>query len=184
MSRMIIERVLPPGDYMTRLNELWAAYNAAIEDEAKETGGEARLMLEGSASEELREQYEALRDESKQAARDARRLVRLEGVSRSKKRELGRKFPPRKEGADDDTLKADESAGMNLDAVEDDLLYATIIEPEFKNRADFDEWADEALTEGEFQLLVRDAWQLANVAQFDPKSLPASPTQRSDATSE
>lgn len=183
MSRMIVERVFPPGDYMERLNTLWAAYNAAVEDEAKESGGEARLMLEGSASETLREQYEALRAESTDAAKESRRFVRLQGVSRSVKRELERKHPPRTEGEDEDTLKADRAAGMNLATVDDDLLYASVIEPEFKGRADFDEWADD-LTDGEFQVLVRDAWTLANVAQFDPKSLPALPTQRSDATSE
>lgn len=183
MSRMIIERVFPPGDYMERLNHLWAAFDAASKDEAEE-GGSPRLMLEGSASEELRAEYEKVRAEAKDAAKEQRRFVRLEGISRSKKRDLERKHPPRTEGEDDETLQADRSAGMNLDSVEDDLLYATVIEPEFRTRADFDEWADEALTEGEFQTLLRAAWELANVAQFDPKSLPALPTQRSDATSE
>lgn len=182
MSRMIVERVFPPGDYMERLNHLWAAFDAASKDEAAE-GGSPRLMLEGSVSEELRAEYEALRAKANEAARASRRFVRLQGISRSVKRDLERKHPPRTEG-DPDTLAADQSAGMNLDSVEDDLLYATVIEPEFRSRSDFDEWVDDELTEGEFQALLRTAWQLANVAQFDPKSLPASPTQRSDATSE
>jgi hypothetical protein len=69
-------------------------------------------------------------------------------------------------------------------SVEDDLVYATVVEPVFTSRGDFDEWANDDLSEGEFEVLLQAAWELANVGRFDPKSLPASLTRKSDATSE
>lgn len=176
-ARTTRTRMFPPGDYNERLSTLWAAIQAATEDDSP------RLLTEESALDQLRQEYEALRDESLEAAKAARRFVRMEALGRAEMRSLKAKHPPRTEGADEDDLKADRAAGLNLQGVEDDLVFASIIEPEFSSRGDYDSWADD-LSEGEFDVLLKLAWELANIAQFDPKSLPASPTRKSDATSD
>ena len=109
-----------------------------------------------------------------QAEADGLRVV-LKAVGRREWRRLKEAHPPRTEG-DAEVVKGDRLAGVNVTTVEDDLVYASLVEPAFDNRAQYDEWADE-LSEGEFQTILRRAWSLANVAQFDPKSLPASPTR-------
>ena len=103
----------------------------------------------------------------------------LRAIGRPKWRELKAEAPRPHRGrrVDADTAKGDRLAGLNADTVEDDLVFAAIIEPRVhQSRADYDEWADE-LSEGEFQMLLRDAWALVNVAQVDPKSLPSSQTR-------
>lgn len=177
MSRRTIERWFPIGDYTDRLNELWGAIQEATGDESG-----PRLLTEDDTAAELRAVYEDLRDEALTAAKRDRRFVRLQALGRGEMRALKAKHPPRTEG-DEDSVKADRIAGMDLKGAEDDLVYASIIEPAFTSRSDFDEWADEVLSDGEFEVILQDAWELANVAQFDPKSLPASPTPKSDATS-
>lgn len=171
-----VTRVIPDGDYPSRLQALYTAAIAAAEDEQKNPP----TLLNGqkSPAEELAEEHEALKAEAEDDAREKRRVVTLRALGRSKWRELKQKHPIRVEGdgVDADTAKGDRMAGLNTETVEDDLVFASIIEPKFTSRADYDEWADE-LSEGEFQMLVRDAWALVNVAQVDPKSLPPSPTR-------
>jgi hypothetical protein len=171
-------RLFPPGDYADRLSALWASLQAAAEDETP------RLATEAGAVEELRAEYEALKTEATKAAKAARRFVRMEALSRGAMRDLKAKHPPRTEGEDEDTLKADRVNGLNLKSVEDDLVYASVVEPAFTSRGDFDEWVDRDLSDGEFDILLQTAWELANVGRFDPKPLPASLTRKSDATSE
>jgi hypothetical protein len=94
-------------------------------------------------------------------------------------RGLKEKHPPRVgDSFDPDVVKGDRLAGVDTDAIEDDLVHASLIDPEFKTRADFDDWAD-TLSEGEWQQVVIRAWELANGARLDPKELPSSLT-RSD----
>src|SRR5690606_11689229 len=99
----------------------------------------------------------------------------LEAIGRRAWRELQEKHPPRTEG-DPDTIKSDQMAGVHIKDASDDLVYASLVEPEFSSRAAYDEWAD-TLSEAEFQTILRRAWELANVSQYDPKSLPASRTR-------
>lgn len=181
MSRRIVEHWFPPADYMDRLNTLYRAWDQASSDQGE--GASPQLLTEGDPSEDLREQYEALRFEAQEAAKAERMFIRLQEVSRSEWRTLKEKHPPRTEGHEDD-IKSDRIAGVNTDTVEDDLLYACVIEPVFSSRGDFDEWADDVLSQGAFNVLVRAAWELTNVSEYDPKSLPASLTQKSGATSE
>lgn len=172
-----LRRVFPDGDYPGRLNTAFAAYNAAIKDEQR--NGEGTLLAnELPASEILRQEYEDLKAEAEADATEKRRIVTLRAIVRPKWRELKKKHPARVagEGVDEDTAKGDRLAGVNTDSIEDDLVFASVIEPKFTSRADYDEWAD-AWAEGEFQTLVSDAWSLVNVAQFDPKLLPPSQTR-------
>jgi hypothetical protein len=90
-------------------------------------------------------------------------------------RKLKADHPPRVDGPDED-VQGDRLAGVNTDTVEDDLVRACVLEPEFTSRQAFDEWAD-SLSQGEWQTLVIKAWELVNGARFDPKPLPRSTTR-------
>ncbi len=174
-----LTREFPDGDYPTRLNAALAAFTAAEQDEQKNGPGQL-LGGEKSPAEELADEYNALKAEAHADAAEKRRIVTLRALGRKQWRPLKEAHPPRAgEGVDEDMAKGDRLAGVNTDSVEDDLVFASVIEPQFASRAEFDEWADD-LSEGEWNTLVRDAWRLVNVAQFDPKSLPASRTQTSD----
>ena len=167
--------MLLTGDYADRLNALYAEAMRLERSEDTET----LLNGEVSAYERVREQYEALKAEAEEQGVK----VVLRSLGRRAWRDLKVKHPPRlkgAEGVDDERAAADRAAGVNVDTVEDDLVYASLIEPEFSSRAAFDEWADD-LAEGDFKTIVLRAWSLVNVAAVDPKSLPASLTRRSDA---
>ena len=171
-----VRRVIPDGDYPSRLSNLYAASMAAAEDEKKNPP----TLLEGEdpPSVELANEHAALLKKAEADAKKKRRIVVLRALGRQKWRELKTQHPVRVEGddVDADTAKGDRLAGLNTESVEDDLVFAAIIEPMFSSRADYDEWVNE-LSEGEFQMLLRDAWSLVNVAQVDPKSLPPSQTR-------
>lgn len=170
--------LLMTGDYPDRLNALYAAAQAAKDDDSPQFMGEEDPYTALAA------EYEALKAEAEQAAEAAGRKVTLQAIGRRKGidgrpswRDLKEKHPPRTEG-DEETVKGDRLAGVNTDSVEDDLVYAALIYPEMSSRGAFDEWVDN-LSEGEFQTILGQAWRLVNVAQFDPKSLPAWPTRTS-----
>lgn len=153
------------GDYPDRLNDKWRAAQAAKDDESPQ------LLTDEHPYLVLQREYEALKAEAIEAGLQ----VTIEAVGRRAWRELKVKHPPRTEG-DPDLVKADRVAGVDLSTVDDDLVYASLVEPKFTTRAAYDEWAD-SLSEGEFQTILRRAWELANIAQIDPKSLPALPTR-------
>lgn len=171
------------GDYPDRLNAAYAAYNEALK---AEHAGEAEQLLatEDPASEVLRREYEALKAEAEADARGKRHIVTLRALGRSKWRELKKAHPARVEGeggvAAEDAAR-DRKFGLDIDSSEDDLVFASVSEPKFDDRAEFDEWAEE-WAEGEWQMLVRSSWSLVNVASIDPKSLPSSPTRSDDAS--
>ena len=160
--------VLLTGDYAQRLDSLYSAAQEAAQDKTP------RTEVEGDPYTALREDFEALKAEAVEAAT----VVELTSVGRREWRTLKAKHPARTEG-DKDALEGDKLAGVNTDEVEDDLVYESVSSPEFSSRASFDEWADD-LSEGEWQTLVVKAWELANGARFDPKSLPASPIRSTD----
>lgn len=172
-----VTRTFPDGDYASRLNALYAAYQEALK---AEKDGKAPPLLEGelSPADELAHEYGELKAEADADAAQKRRVVTLRAIGRRGWRDLKSKHPPRTEG-DEDVVRGDRLATLNTDTVEDDLVFASVIEPQFTSRQAFDEWADE-LSEGEFQILVKDAWNLVNVASFDPKSLRPSQTRRDD----
>jgi hypothetical protein len=161
------------GDYPDRLADLATAARAALDDESP------RAMLDQHPYEALAEQHKALRAE----AIEAGTTVNLAALGRTTWRNLKEKHPPRTEG-DEDTIRGDRLAGVDTDAVEDDLVfesmkawrdYADEKVPEVSSRAAFEEWADK-LSEGEWQVLVMRAWELTNGARLDPKDLPSLPT--------
>jgi hypothetical protein len=157
------------GDYADRLNDLWSAAKSALDDKTP------RTALEADPYEELEAEYKALKAE----AIEAGITVDLVAVGRRVWRDLKAKHPARTgDDVDAEVVKGDRLAGVNTDSVEDDLVQASLVSPEFKTRADFDDWAD-TLSEGEWQTLVQRAWELANGARLDPKELPSSLT-RSD----
>lgn len=171
-----LTRTFPDGDYPDRLDKAMAAYDAAFKDEQKNGVG-MLLATEQPASEILRAEYEALKAEAEADAAAKGRIVTLKALGRKQWRPLKEKHPPRVgDDVDEDTAKGDRLASVNTDSVEDDLVFASVISPEFGSRAEFDEWADD-LSEGEWNTLVRDAWRLVNVAKYDPKSLPQLRTQ-------
>ena len=47
----------------------------------------------------------------------------------------------------------------------------------------FQAWADEDLTEGDFRLLLKKAWDMANVPEANPKARPDSPLRSTGANS-
>lgn len=172
-----VTRVIPDGDYPVRLNQLFNAAMAAAEDEKQNP---VRLLNgQKSPAEELAEEHAALKAEAEADARSKRRVVTLRALGRAKWRELKRAHPVRLEGdgVDTETAKQDRLAGINTESVEDDLVFFSISEPMFESREDYNQWANEDISEGEFQMLLRDAWSLVNIAQVDPKSLPPSPTR-------
>lgn len=157
------------GDYSDRLEDLWKAALAAADDKTP------RTALEADPFETLKAEYDALKAE----AIEAGITVDLVAVGRGVWRKLKEQHPPRVgDGVDAEIVKQDRLAGVNTDSVEDDLVRASLVSPEFKTRADFDDWAD-TLSEGEWQQVVIRAWELANGARLDPKELPSSLT-RSD----
>lgn len=157
------------SDYADRLEAAYAAARTAADDKTP------RTALEGDPYQELVAEYEALKAEALEAAVTAT----MTGVGRKVWRSLKEKHPPRTgDDVDAETVKGDRLAGVNTDSVEDDLVHASLVSPEFRARADFDDWAD-ALSEGEWQTLVTKAWELANGTRLDPKELPSLPT-RSD----
>lgn len=160
------------GDYPDRLNQAWAAAQAALKDESPKT------LADGDPYGTLKDEYEALKAEAIAAGK----TVKIKAVGRREWRRLKLEHPPRTD-ADEETVRGDRMAGVNVESVEDDLVYVSLLEPEFESRAAYDEWANE-LSEGEFQTILQRAWKLANIAQYDPKSLPASPIRSSDANSE
>lgn len=174
-----LTRTFPDGDYPARLNVAFAAYDAALKDEQK-NGPPELLMGEEPPSVVLAEEYRALKAEADADAAEKRRIVTLRAIGRQPWRRLKEAHPPRAgEGVDEETAKGDRLAGVNTTTIEDDLVFTSVSEPKFADRAEFDEWAD-GWSEGEWQTLVRDAWTLVNVASFDPKSLPSSRTPTAD----
>lgn len=157
------------GDYSDRLQSLWEAAQAAAKDETPLTATETHPF------DALKADYDELKAEALEAAT----TVSLTAVGRKKWRELKEKHPPRSgEGVDTETARADRIAGLDTDAASDDLVYASLTSPVFGSRDAFDEWAD-GLSEGEWQVLLTRAWELANGARLDPKELAPLPT-RSD----
>lgn len=157
------------GDYPDRLNMLYAAAKAAEKDTTPLTQDEAH------PADTLWGEYKALKAEAEAASEELGRRIVLEAIGRKAWRELKTKHPARIEGAED-IVKSDRVAGVNIDTAEDDLVYASLTVPKFDSRSQYDEWAD-ALSEGEFKTILRRAWELANVAQHDPKSPPPLPIQ-------
>lgn len=159
--------LLLTGDYADRLNTLWDAAKAALEDNSQ------RTLNEADPYEALYSEYTDLKAEAEAAGL----RVTLQDPGRKVWRDLKVKHPPRTgDDVDPEVVKSDRAAGINQDTAEDDLVYACLVEPEFTSRGAFDEWVDQ-LGEGEFQTILREAWMLVNVAQYDPKSLPPSPTR-------
>jgi hypothetical protein len=128
-----------------------------------------------SADADLAAARQAFNDLRAEAEADGIRVT-LKAIGRKEWREIREKHPPRSgEGVDPEVAKQDRLAGVNADTVEDDLVYAALVAPEFKSRDAFNEWVDE-LPEGDFQAVLQRAWSMVNVARVDPKSLPVSPT--------
>src|SRR5690349_1582050 len=160
----------PVGDFAERLDRAYTAAMDALENEGPTT------LLEASPYETLKAEYDALCEESRQASKEARLFIRFGEVSRRAWRELKAANPPRTEG-DEESIKADRYLGFNVESGEDDLVFAAIVEPEFSSRKDFDDWADN-LGAGKWDAVAKKALEVTLGARANPKSLPASPTQK------
>lgn len=160
-------------DYEDRLATLLSAAQSA---ERANTG---RRVGDGSDYKALIEEFNALRDE----AREKARKVVVQAISRRAWLKLREDHPPRVEGVSDEVRQRDAMWGINTESVEEDLVYAAVVEPEFKSRAAFDEWALEELTAAEFGRISQLAFKAISDAP-DPKSLRALPIQNGDATSD
>lgn len=173
-----LTRIFPDGDFATRLDEAMEALQSAIKDEKE---GKSLTLLAGEEppSSVLADEYSAIKAAAEKDAKKKNRVVTLRAIGRTAWRNLKDAHPPRtaSDSVPEEDAEADKRVGVNFSTIEDDLVFATISEPKFTSRAAFDEWAD-TLSEGEWQVLVRDAWGLVNGARFDPKPLPALPTQR------
>lgn len=171
MGDTVTTKVLefPVGDFPERLDQAFAAANAALEDASP------RTMLEEDPYTVLKAEYDELREESKAASRAAGTYVVLREVSRKDWRQIKADHPPRTEG-DPESVKADRMTGMNTDTAEDDLVFAALVEPEFSSRKAFDDWADN-LGAGKFAAIAEQAYLLTVGARRDPKALPDSPTR-------
>lgn len=174
-----ITRTFPDGDYVERLRSAYDAFEAARQAES-EGSSSARTLTDPDPVDQLAQEYSDLKAEADADADAKGRVVTLEAVGRRVWRNLKEKHPPRSgDGVDKEVAEQDRLAGVNTDSIEDDLVYASVVRPEFTSRGAFDEWAD-ALTEGEWKLLVRDAWSLVNVPAYDPKSLTSFATRSDD----
>lgn len=184
----------PDGDYPERLNAAYAALKAA---EKHRDSGERPPLLNGQDDpvDVLAAEYNALTAEAKADATEKDRLYTLTAINRPGWHLLKGNHPARTEG-DADTIKADRIAGLNTDTVEDDLVHASLtapariscagdqrlpnvgcsVENPCAHRAAFIDWLD-SLSVGEFSVIRQQSWGLTNIAQFDPKSLPALPTR-------
>lgn len=153
-------------DYGQRLEALETALDLARKDAARGQGdGAPRTMLEADPVAELEEQLDALYAEALSKAT----VVTLAPVKRDAWRKLKEAHPPRKgDDVPEDDRKADASQGFNVSTIDDDLVYACVVEPEFKSRAAFDEWAGE-LAAGEWQTLVNTAWEITVGVRSVPK---------------
>lgn len=163
------------GDYAERLEALYAEVLKAESDQNREDRP-ASTMLEDPVG-DLEKAYNDLKAEAEGEAREARRFVRMQAIGRTDWRKLKMDHPPRVDGTREQ-VEGDRMAGVNADTVEDDLVFACVVEPSFSSRAAFDEWAD-TLSQGEWNTLLIKAWELVNGARFDPKPLPRSTTRRS-----
>lgn len=172
------------GDYPQRLLKLAEAVIAARGDKSE------MYMNEIHPAETLAEEYEALRVEAEESGT---RVV-LDAIGRKVWRRLKAAHPIRTEpDVDADTAKGDRIAGLNAESVEDDLLHASVVEPSeyactqdqpdqsaacalgnaCSGRLAYAKWADDVLSEGEFQQLLKRAWTLSQSAVIDPKALPS-----------
>lgn len=166
--------VLLTGDYADRLDQLGRAALAARDDQTPLLGGEEHPY------DVLKAEYDTLKAEAEAEAE----IVHMVAIGRRQFRDLKAKYPPRTEPKE--VAESDAKAGVNIEGIEDDLVFASVVVPDpanegeylprFKSRAAFDEWAD-GLSEGEWASLAIRAWELANGARLDPKELPGLPTR-------
>lgn len=161
-------------DYEDRLERVWAAAMLAKDDKTQLLNGEDHPF------DVLRKEYEELRAESNAAAEAADRAYQIRMVPGGEWREIIKQHPPRTEG-DPDVVKADRLAGVNVETVDNDVLYAALVLPDFRDRDDrdgFATWIAETIGDGELKAMVQEAWSLANVARIDPKVLPSLPATK------
>lgn len=152
------------GDYEQRLETLLRAAEAA----EKDAGRSQRRLLDSPAYQQTIQDFNALREE---AQRESRKVV-LKAANRKIVRDLRKAHPPRTEGVADEVKNLDLLYSMNVEAVQEDLVFQTLVDPTFETRAAFDEWALEELDEAEFAKLAMTALGMI-VSAPDPKSLRA-----------
>lgn len=178
------------GDYPARLERLERAAQAAINDKTPRTAIEAHPYAE------LQGEFNALRAEAEEAAEAADLKIVFKSLGRQVWRQLKVKHPPRtSDSADEGTVKGDRFLGINVEAMQDDLVHASIITPArvacaedqrietepcgddnpCSNRRQFNAWAD-TLGNGEWNVVAHEALEYATGAALAPKELPPLPT--------
>ena len=150
------------GDYLDRIRHLEQKYEAALEAEKDTT----RTLDEIPESADLREQHTALVAEADKSALH----ITVKGLGRKQWRTLVAKHKPRPDH------KSDEFAGVNEETFKDDLVPASILEPELI-LDDLDEISDV-----DFDRLYLTAFGLNRSLTSAPKALASPANQESDAT--
>ncbi|MFT3871543.1 MAG: hypothetical protein QM714_02685 [Nocardioides sp.] len=174
MRPFLIEFI--PERYRTELDAAFAAAEKAANDE-----GSAHRIGD-TAGAELRQKYDTI-------LRECVVSVWARPLARSVHRGIKASHPPQppKEGEE----RPVDRIGLDLDAAEDDLLYAGLVDPAtvdaavpaplFKTRAAFDEWAD-SRAPGFLTYIASRIWAATTEVWVDPKSLPASPTRNTSSS--
>lgn len=188
-----------PPRFQGRLDALYRAAMDAYDDAGKAKDGPRTLagatLDEGAldAYQTLKADYDTFRIEAV-AAGTSVTVRALRGYEWSVLKE---KHPPRTEGTDDE-VQGDRAAGLNAEAVGDDLIRESVVQvsrtgtpTEFQRYDDEkDEWEKSAapaaldkwmsrLSPGWREVVVAKAWAMANGQSFNPKSLPGSSTRSS-----
>lgn len=154
------------------LDRLLSAYSLA-EKGRRDGTPENTALIEDDPVAVLRSEYEAFRAASVIP-------ITVRPLSRGELRTVKAAHPPRSaEQADEETVRGDRLAGLNLGAAEDDIVFAALVDPVFESRAAFDEWAN-GIPQGMFNVISVRVWNASTGAAVDPKSLAASPAPRSD----
>ena len=159
------------GDYLYRIADLEARAKAA-----KEQAHLPRLNHEVPEYMKLAEEHDQLVREAEEAGVV---LVRVQALGRKAWKELTAQHPPRKandDGVSDDDAALDDRYGMNIEAIADPLVAASVIEP-----ADLDM---DSLADIDFDRVFWAAMGLNRGATPDPKaSLVSLLTETSSQTS-
>lgn len=154
------------GDDLDEIEHLRKRAEAAADEESGKparNGGEAVRLS--------REHNERVKQAEERAVN-----VKVQALGRRAWKALVAEHPPREDS------ETDKRAGVNEDTFQDELVAASIVEPEFKSRADLDAFTDQ-LRDIDFERVYLASFALNRWAGADPKPLAVSKlTPKNDAT--
>lgn len=166
------------GDYLDRIRHLERKAEAAKDAAGSESSRLAHEIPEYLA---IAERHDALVAEAEASAVN----VKVKALGRRAWRDLVAKHPPRtvEGGASEADSKSDAAVGVNEETFKDELVAASIAEPEFSSRAACDEFTD-SLADVDYDRLYYTAFALNRSVAADPKaSLVSTLSRANDETS-